>query len=273
MAVDSLRQLQLAELNILKQLLVFFENNNISYYALGGTLLGAVRHRGFIPWDDDIDIGIPREDYEMLIKLKDKIPYPLRLCNYQFDNGYMYYFSRVVDDRIKVISTRAKVDEITPAWVDIFPLDGMPENYIIRKIHGFFILEKRALFQLARYERIADQNKKNRSLMEKTIMFSADHLHIHRILSEKRTFQNLDRVLKRVPYELSTYNVNALGAYKLREVFPKNVFGEGRMYQFEDILINGPVDYQKYLTQLYGDWETPADFDHHSVREVVISNE
>ena len=72
--MDNLRELQLTELNILKELLPFFERNHITYFALGGTMLGAVRHQGFIPWDDDIDIGVPREDYERLLSLQNQLP-------------------------------------------------------------------------------------------------------------------------------------------------------------------------------------------------------
>ena len=70
--MDALRELQLTELDILKELLPIFERHNIPYFGLGGTMLGAVRHGGFIPWDDDIDIGVPREDYDRLLSLEDE---------------------------------------------------------------------------------------------------------------------------------------------------------------------------------------------------------
>ena len=67
---DLLRQMQLSELKMLKETISFFEEHGLSYFAIGGTLLGAVRHKGFIPWDDDIDLGLPREDYDRLIELR-----------------------------------------------------------------------------------------------------------------------------------------------------------------------------------------------------------
>ena len=74
---DTLRQMQLSELKMLKEAIAFFEENDITYYAIGGTLLGAVRHKGFIPWDDDVDLGIPREDYDRWIDMVKKGQCPL----------------------------------------------------------------------------------------------------------------------------------------------------------------------------------------------------
>lgn len=67
--MQSLRDLQLKELEILKAFLEICKKNNLRYFMLGGTFLGAIRHKGFIPWDDDIDIGMPRSDYENLFCL------------------------------------------------------------------------------------------------------------------------------------------------------------------------------------------------------------
>ena len=69
---DTLRQMQLSELKMLKEAIAFFEENDITYYAIGGTLLGAVRHKGFIPWDDDIDVIVPREDWNRFIEAMKK---------------------------------------------------------------------------------------------------------------------------------------------------------------------------------------------------------
>ena len=266
--MELLRELQLVELEILKETLRFFEENNITYYALGGTMLGAVRHKGFIPWDDDIDIGVPREDYERLLDLMDSLPETMKLCSFKKDKSYIYYFMRVEDGRYMVKSDRTEIEEVTPAWIDIFPLDGMPNGKLMRKLHGWNILFRRAVFQLSRFDQIVNTKRTNRPGHEKAIIWAAEHFHIQKLISRQKAFDRLDRTLKKYPYRGSDYNLNAMGAYKLREMVDKKIFGDGAMYPFEDISIRGPVQSDAYLTQLYGDWRTPADFEHHSVVEI-----
>ena len=269
--MDHLRELQLAELDILKSVLMFFEKHDIRYYALGGTMLGAVRHNGFIPWDDDIDIGVPREDYERLAGLADRLPQHLKYASFENDREYPYYFARFVDERITVRSTRAEIDELTPAWIDVFPLDGMPNGVILRKLHGMAVLMARMLFQISRFDRIVNVKRSNRPALEKAIIWCTKTFHLQKLAGKERSFRLLDKTLKLFPYADSNFNVNAMGAYKLREMFDKRVFGSGALYAFEDIKIRGPEDYEAYLTQMYGDWRTPADVTHHEVAEIRIN--
>lgn len=267
--MDNLRALQLTELDILKEVLSLFEKNHITYYALGGTMLGAVRHKGFIPWDDDIDIGVPREDYERLKSVCEQLPSHLRFLSFQEDPSYPYFFSRVVDDRVTVKSNRAEAIEVTPAWIDIFPLDGMPDNTLLRFIHSLRILYARMLFNLSRFSDLVNIKRKNRPIYEKAIIQLALRTRFYRWIDRKRAFERLDRILRKSPYAGSSYNINAMGAYKLKEMFHKKVFGSGKLYRFEDILIHGPRYYNSYLTQLYGNWKVPADLTHHSIVSVT----
>lgn len=248
-----------------------FKKNNIHYFALGGTMLGAVRHKGFVPWDDDIDIGIPREDYERLLQLKAQLPNHLRLLSYPHDSSYPYYIARVVDERVMVKSDRTEIDEITPAWIDIFPLDGMPKNNLLRKLHEKRILFARMLFQISRFDDVVNTKRTNRPRSEKILIRLSKSLHLQQWIGRKHAFFKLDRILKSWPYKTADHNINAMGAYKLREEFSKEVFGNGALYFFEDIQIRGPQDYETYLTQLYGDWRTPADFSHHGTIEILHS--
>ena len=127
---DYLRQLQLVELDILKQFLEICEKHALTYYMLGGTLLGAVRHKGFIPWDDDIDIGMPRPDYEKFLKLATydlKPPYQLHTL-FQNRGEYNYYYARVENPETRVLRKMAIEDVHIPAWIDVFPLDGVPND-------------------------------------------------------------------------------------------------------------------------------------------------
>ena len=92
----NLRYLQLLELKIFKNLIQLFEYHHLNYFILGGTLLGAIRHKGFIPWDDDIDIGMPRNDYNKFLDLyKNKLNKELIIRNFKNDKRYKKYFTKV----------------------------------------------------------------------------------------------------------------------------------------------------------------------------------
>ena len=137
----KLSDVQVIIWDIMKYLKDYLEKNNITYYMLGGTLLGAIRHQGFIPWDDDIDIGIPRGEYEKFInEISKKLPEHLELHTYKNNKNHHYYFSRIVDNRHTLKRTGSLVDRNEELWIDVFPLDGMPNNFIIRKIHMLKLL-------------------------------------------------------------------------------------------------------------------------------------
>ena len=120
----SLRELQLFSLDILKDVHEFCVNNGIRYSLAYGTLLGAVRHRGFIPWDDDIDIVMPRPDYELFCSTFRSSKY--RISSPQYDRDCCIPFARVYDDKVTTIFTRVPWHRKTfGVWIDIFPLDGV----------------------------------------------------------------------------------------------------------------------------------------------------
>ena len=113
-----LSKAQLTILNIFKEIKPFLENNGIPYYLLGGSLLGAVRHKGFIPWDDDIDIGIVRDDYERFLEsVSRNLPDHLELRSYRDESDHHYYFSRVVDKRYLMSREGSIVSRKENIWV------------------------------------------------------------------------------------------------------------------------------------------------------------
>ena len=255
----ELRDLQITETKMFFELLDFFAKNNIRYYALAGTFLGAVRHKGFIPWDDDIDIGIPRNDYDKLIKLvkEDKKIGKLVVKYYLFDQSLIHYPLRVICPDVKVYQRQGENIVETEPWITIFPLDGMPENSFLRYIHCRLLLWERKKFISARFEKIIDPARENKSAIRKFIVKILNTTKIYKLLGEKRTFESMDRMLKKYPVDSSNYVFTLMGGYKLKELFPKSVFGKGAEYQFEGRKIIGPEDYETYLTQIYGDWRTP----------------
>lgn len=273
MADSSLRQLQLKELSLLKLFQQICKENHITYYALGGTLLGAVRHKGFIPWDDDIDVGIPRPDYDRLCKILEAQPLGEKVRFHTFRNSdeYIRYFGHLEDTSFKVVRRDKLKDEETYAWIDLFPLDGMPNNGLLRKFKVWQVLALRAMFRFSCFDTLVDVNKKGRPLHEKVLVWVGLHTPIQKFFNTKKCLDRMERALTSTPYEKSNYLVNAMGAYKFREMFHKKYYGKGKMYPFEDTEICGPEDYDFVCTQLYGDYMTPPKMDdrnHHGLETV-----
>ena len=123
---SQLRALQLVELEIMKIFVNICERHQLRYIMIGGTMLGAIRHKGFIPWDDDIDVGMPRADYEKFLQIvRAELPADYDFLNYKQNPEYLRYFSRIVDTRVKVTNASYTDTLVEHAWIDIFPLDGL----------------------------------------------------------------------------------------------------------------------------------------------------
>ena len=253
----ELRDLQLKELEILKEFLKITKKYNLHYFMLGGTFLGAIRHKGFIPWDDDIDIGMPRPDYEKFIEFASKeLQSPYELKSFNKDEKYQQYIVRIIDKNISIVREDALDNKIDNIWIDIFPLDGMPNNGVIRAFHKFHLLFLRLLLQYSKFKTGVNMKKK-RNLLE-TFLIKAGFVITKVIhLNVKKRFQAIDKALKRFSYDNSDFVVNFMGAYKFKEMFPKSYYDTPAEYEFENLKLIGASEYDKILTQMYGNYMKP----------------
>ena len=253
---------QLSILNIFKEIKPFLEKSSTPYYLLGGSLLGAVRHKGFIPWDDDIDIGIVREDYERFLETVSKnLPEHLELRSYRDESDHHYYFSRIVDTRYVLSREGSLVSRKENLWVDIFPLDGMPNNWLLRRIHMLRLLWVRFCYHVACFDKV-NLKRPNRPLSERIIIAIVKNVHLGGHRDYKKWLVKLDKLLRKYKVKDSNWIVNFMGQYKFKEMFPKSYYGNGKLYTFEDMQLMGPEDYDKVLTQMYGDYmKEPEDCD------------
>lgn len=251
---DNIKKLHNVNLQIVKEVITICEENNLMYYIIGGTLLGAIRHKGFIPWDDDIDLGMPREDYEKFLQVAPtKFSSHLLIVNYRTDPKYQYYITRVRDTETKVIETRIGNDsKYTNASIDIFPLDGSPNIAIFRKLYYFRVMYHRALMSLCYKDSIDTERKRSRK--EKMLLFIMKLLPIDRIFNPYNEKCKIDKIMRKYKVEDSNYIGCLMGAYRTREMVPKAFYGEGAFYQFENIEIRGPQLYDDFLTMVYGDY-------------------
>ncbi|WP_057875475.1 LicD family protein [Liquorilactobacillus aquaticus] len=254
--------LQSSELKLVESFSHFCDLHGLRYFLMGGTFLGAVRHHGFIPWDDDIDVGMPRPDYEKLCVLMEKEnsrvgSFPFR----NFKNSDTYeYVARLENPETKIIDRSAAEVEKRNSWMDIFALDGMPNNALLRKVHSFNLMRLRLMLKYSEFNKVS-VNYTERPFSEKALIKVGKIIRPEKWLDTRKCLDKLDKALQKYSYESSEYVVNFMGAYKLREMFPKRFYDDDCNYTFEDLNLRGPRDYDAVLSQLYGSdyMEPPSD--------------
>lgn len=257
-----MNKLQKVELDILKEVIKICKQHEIEYYILGGTLLGAVRHKGFIPWDDDIDIGLMRKDYEKFISIAQKeLPENLILNYYKLHRNQKdyttYYMIRIENEKIKLINRTAKEDQVVNSWIDIFPIDGLPKNKFLKRLHELNLLRLRAELRYSQYSKLVAKNDKSKDFIMRMFIKIGKIINFEKIFNKDKVLDKIDKTLKKYPVESSNEIINFAGAcksYKFIEIFPKKIYDDVVEYEFEDTKLKGPKDYDYILSHQYGEY-------------------
>ena len=224
----------------------FCLENGIKYYMLGGTMLGAVRHQGFIPWDDDMDFGIMREDYEKLKALRNDLPdgYSLNFC--EFDKNFQYGFCKLYDENSTYIEGLYDDRAIGGIYIDIFPIDNMGDDWEKATKTG-----KKIAFRKKVVAAIYAKGKRSSSI--KTIGVKL----LSMLPKSPKWFSWVYKAADKYKNSDPKIVANIFGAYTIKEILPKEYFGEPVLYRFEDRQFYGVQQADAYLTRLYGDYMTP----------------
>ena len=245
----DLSEIQQRILQVFKHFAVFCSENEIQYFAAYGTLIGAVRHNGFIPWDDDIDVFMKRKDYDYFVSLRNQVKKPYKIATY-LDGESPYPF-------VKFYTTEGTIWEyahfpfITGPWIDVFPLDeceGTKDNSALEAFH-YATWKYRKAVAYASWKEIGS------NLFQGNIIgASIKMIKKVRYAPFRKRYINQ---IKRTERKIKSVHGSNLGDYStalLNEVFPKRWFEKTIQLPFEDTTISAPIGYSPFLSYLYGDY-------------------
>lgn len=241
--ITDIKELQ----SILKEIAICFvdicERHHIPYYMLGGTMLGAIRHKGFIPWDDDMDFGVPRQYFSYLKNLLEKeLPEHLSLITYEKSDLLFSDIIKIADNRtiIKELYKENNKGDLG-VNIDLFPLDNLSAK---NRRFKTFISEN--LIRLSMYKIISLENlpiyKKIIAIIIKMILLPLNKSTILRMINSI------------IVNKEGQYIANHYGCWGQRETVEKSVMGQPILYRFEDMKFYGVSKPNIYLSSLYGDY-------------------
>lgn len=237
----SSQELKKIQIDILKRVAVFCDQHDITYFLAFGTLIGAIRHKGYIPWDDDIDIAMPRPDYDKFISLFNQENTHFQVISMETDRYYGFAFAKAHDTRTIINETQYHQDHFG-VYIDIFPIDGIKDTkqlYKLRRINKCLHTKKANFTQ-------RKLSKKIINALGKIILLPFSTHYILEII---------DRISRQCPYG-STSKAGCICDSVVREraMVDTDVFSGSLLHEFEGDLFKIPIGYDKWLRNIYGDY-------------------
>ena len=233
------------ELDILLRLVEFCNAHKLTYFLAYGTLIGAVRHGGFIPWDDDIDVNMPREDYEYLISHADEFDVSGRYRIISpFNKESHHSFVKVIDTHtVKIEAGLCYHDDCLGVDVDIFPLDGEPDDD-----EAFDRFYEKLMKTYRMYVFCVSDAKLS---LKRRIAIPL----IRIVYGKKRMLKKARKIHAKYPYKTARFVGAIESAYNSKgNRFEKEWFSSTTLVDFEGHKLFAPVGYDKILTRVYGDY-------------------
>ena len=243
-----MNDLQKVELDILKNFIEICDRLNLRYYLVCGSALGAAKYKGFIPWDDDIDVALPRQDYDVFCKkAQSMLPDYLFLQNHHTDTYYPLIFSKIRNNNTTFIEKSYAETNINHGiYIDVFPLDGYPEDVRwqkkIEKEKNRYLLMRLCCLNVP-----LTWKTKLLVALEKTC-------GVHKRPST--LVERIEKCVKLCSVDDSVVWCNHGNWQGQLEYAPREQYGEGAWTEFEGLQVRIPERFDEYLTQKYGDWRS-----------------
>ncbi len=251
MTQEEFIRLRNIELEILEQFQKICEQLHLRYFCVFGTALGAIRHKGFIPWDDDLDVGMPREDYDIFLeKAQALLPPNYFVQNHLVEKEYCLPFCKIRRSDTTFLLESSKNCRINHGvFMDIFPLDGYPDN----KFSEFVFKWKRLVYNT--YIHNGGKIDPNHSMLNK-LLIAVGKCFTGKLTPWEATVRK-DKLVRKMPYATSKRVGVMVDDNPVKETVPKDYFGDGVMVEFEGRQVPVPADWDSFLRHGYGDYMTP----------------
>lgn len=253
---ETLRKLQKKSLESLVYFDDFCKKHDLTYFMLGGCVIGAVRHDGFIPWDDDIDVIMPRRDWERMLRVWKAEEDESRFVMLKTDGKSVFTgnpFATLVDTSVTLVKENQKDLDVPRGVVtDIFPLDGCPDGKIARVLQYYHAM----MYSLFITEVVPTKHGKVIELGSKILLSLVPS-------RQKRTkiWKKHERKLKCYPLKTHEFCTELYaGPYYMRKKYPAAAFSKAEYHDFEGMKVPLPCGYDAYLKTAFGDYmELPPE--------------
>lgn len=243
--IDELKSIQL---DILNEIDIFCKKHQIKYFLTGGTLLGAIRHKGFIPWDDDIDIAMFRDDYNRFVNEFKSVSGCMDVLSIYSQQNYVYLFAKVINNKT-ILFEDNYTDFPIGVYVDVFPIDALFDSKRKCIFWVRFISFLRLLYIL-KFLKI----RRERVLLKNMVIASIGL--ICKIIPKKNFLLFIDRLNQLFKKHTKSYYVaNLCGAWGTKEISCRDNFLTTIEAEFEGRRYPIPQGYEYILKDLYGNYK------------------
>ncbi len=265
-----MNKLQSVQLMILKDVDKICAENDLNYFLIGGTLLGAVRHKGFIPWDDDVDIAMYRNDYNKFIDIMTKYDSERYFVqNFKTDNEYIRYITKIRLNGTKQVESEVRTTNIHHGiYIDVFPLDYISiKNINMLRIRGK-ILKYLYLLKIHRIYKFNEDNGTKSKLRK----FAKFFLHIISLIFPRYAINYMyDYICTATNNKGGEYTTSFASGYGWKkQLFPNYYYGKGTFLEFEGCKFRAPAEYDMILKSLFNNYmELPPESKRKSGHNIV----